>query len=179
MMPNLELRILKLRMHWKELILDANKRKLFFKDQFQNQYDEFFLQFLLSKIFEIINLINVNLPLTVLEEVNLYESNFNWLDDEMFELVLLHFKLIANNFKDGVVHLFGENLDGSIKFEDDVRVELFLDNFKLHQLYLETAAAKRKNPSQKSDHKYFKRILKLFYQWQMSLNIDLLSNELV
>lgn len=69
-MPNLELRILKLRLHWKELILDEKKRAAFFEDQFRNQYDEFFLQFLFSKIVEIINLINKYLPLTTLEQVN-------------------------------------------------------------------------------------------------------------
>ena len=76
-MPNLELRILKLRLHWKELILDEKKRKAFFEDQFRNQYDEFFLQFLLSKIVEIINLINKNLPTTTLEEVMIFRSEFD------------------------------------------------------------------------------------------------------
>lgn len=86
-MPNLELRILKLRLHWKELILDEKKRAAFFEDQFRNQYDEFFLQFLFSKIVEIINLINKYLPLTTLEQVNSLNKKQNHKEINRFELV--------------------------------------------------------------------------------------------
>jgi hypothetical protein len=85
-MPNLELRILKLRLHWKELILDEKKRAAFFEDQFRNQYDEFFLQFLFSKIVEIINLINKYLPLATLEQVNCLNKKQNRIVKKLINL---------------------------------------------------------------------------------------------
>ena len=173
-MPNLELRILKLRLHWKELILDEKKRAAFFEDQFRNQYDEFFLQFLFSKIVEIINLINKYLPLATLEQVNCLNKKHNLIVKQLI-IIWIVIKLTANNFKESLLHLFGENIENDLQLEDDVRVELFLDNFKLHQIYFE-GKTEKKCPG-KNGNKYLKKILKLFYQWQLSLNIDLWSND--
>jgi hypothetical protein len=66
---NFELKILKLRTTWNELILSKNKRDTFFQQQFQIQYDDKFLKFLLFKSIEIIESINAHLPMTKIEEV--------------------------------------------------------------------------------------------------------------
>jgi hypothetical protein len=66
---NFGLKILKLRTHWNELILNRSKRENFFKHQFQVQYDDTFLKFLYIKTNDIIEFINNYLPITQLEEV--------------------------------------------------------------------------------------------------------------
>ena len=67
---NFELKILKLRMQWNELILNKAKRNLFFEKQFHVQYDHEFLNFLFNKTLVIIEHINSYLPETQIDQVS-------------------------------------------------------------------------------------------------------------
>lgn len=64
-----ELKILKLRLQWNELILSKSKRSIFFEKQFHVQYDDEFLNFLFNKTLIIIETINNYLPLTQIDQV--------------------------------------------------------------------------------------------------------------
>lgn len=65
----MELKILKKRTHWNELILNKNQRDKYFKSEFISQYDSKFFDFLMIKSNEIIKIINSYLPQTTIDQV--------------------------------------------------------------------------------------------------------------
>lgn len=80
---------------------------------------------------------------------------------------------MKKNFQDSNLTLFGSNnLD--LELEDEIRIELFLDNLKLHQVYLETNNPnKLKYIKKLLTSKYLKKLLSLINQWE----VQFYSNE--
>lgn len=66
-----EFKILKKRSHWNELILDRNQRDIYFKNEFNIQYNNNFFAFLILKINEIITIFNSHLPNTIIDQVRI------------------------------------------------------------------------------------------------------------
>ena len=52
-----------------------------------------------------------------------------------------------------------------LDLEDDVRLELFVDNLKLHKIYLETLN-NNNNAKSKMHSKYLKKMLKILTRWE-------------
>jgi hypothetical protein len=137
-------KILKLRTTWNELILNRTKRENFFKTQFHLQYDDKFLKFLLVKSNDIIDFINAHLPMTQLERV------------------------IETDCENSYWQILLETKQVKLDLEDDVSLELFVDNLKLHGLYLQNMD----NTNAKRNEiysKYPKKILKILNQWEQRL----------
>lgn len=65
----MELKIIKKRTHWNELILNKNQRDRYFKTEFSFQYDNKFFAFLMIKTNEILKIINSYLPQTTIDQV--------------------------------------------------------------------------------------------------------------
>lgn len=65
----MELKILKKRTHWNELVLSKIQRDKYFKSEFNVQYDSKFFAFLMIKSNEIIKIINSYLPETIIDQV--------------------------------------------------------------------------------------------------------------
>ncbi|CAF0714453.1 unnamed protein product [Brachionus calyciflorus] len=144
-----EYKILKKRTHWNELILDRKQRELYFKTEFGNQYNKKFFGFLMLKASEIAKILNGHLPETIIDQV------------------------ICNNFKSPNSILFGiDNLN--VELEDEVRVELFLDNLKLHQMHLLTESQNCKDNIKKSVYmnQYLKKLVKLVINWENQISND-------
>ncbi len=137
------MKILTLRSEWNELILSKSKRDAFFETQFPQRYDAKFFDFLLLKVTLIIEVINQHLPATQLEAV--MRGDFKEFNTILFNMESLHF------------------LEG----EDEIRLELFIDNLKLHQIYIESQLDDM-NPNYSTD--YLKKIFKNLAEWQAHLN---------
>ncbi len=140
---SLEVKILTLRSEWNELILSKSKRETFFETQFPQRYDAKFFDFLLLKVNLIFEVINQNLPPTQLEEV------------------------MKRDFKEFNMTLFNTNELEFLDEEDEIRLELFIDNLKLHRIYLESQA---QNIDHKYSNEYLRKIYKNLEEWQASVN---------
>jgi hypothetical protein len=75
------------------------------------------------------------------------------------------------NFKKPFLTLFNTN-DLPQNLEDDVGVELFLDNLKLHKLNLDSSDKENGN-KHKNRHlcsRYLRKIVKIFVQWEQRIH---------
>lgn len=127
------------------------------------------MKFLLIKVNEIIETINSHLPPTQIEEVSLNIAD----DIRKLKLDFLTFlcKIMNSNFKQPFLILFNTN-DLQFELEEDVGVELFLDNLKLHKLNLESSDKENGN---KHKHKhlcsrYLRKIAKILVQWDQRIH---------
>ncbi|RNA28444.1 hypothetical protein BpHYR1_037625 [Brachionus plicatilis] len=139
----MELKILKKRTHWNELILSKSHRDKYFKDEFNMQYDSKFFAFLMLKVNEIIKIINSYLPLTAIDQV------------------------ISSGFTGSNLILFGID-EFKLELEDEVRLELFMDNLKLHHIHITSTQCD--NFKSSLLNRYLKKLIKLVVNWEYELN---------
>ena len=136
------MKILTLRSEWNELLLSKSKRDAFFESQFAQRYDNRFFDFLLAKVTSIFDVINEKLPITQLEEV--MRADFREFNMKMFNMQRL--ELVE---------------------EDEIRLELFMDNLRLHKIHLESQS---EDVDMVYSTEYMKKIYKNLAEWQARLN---------
>ena len=84
-----------------------------------------------------------------------------------------------NNFKKPFLTLFNTN-ELQLELEDDVGVELFFDNLKLHKLNLTTSDKKNDNKYKKRHlcSRYLRKIIKTFVQWEQRIHGNNINEQL-
>ncbi len=82
----------------------------------------------------------------------------------IFKCYDFYFELLKSDFQNSYQVLFNSN-DVQLELEDDVRLELFLDNLKLHKHYVETSESR----PELSCNKYLKKIVKILLEWEFKL----------
>ena len=75
---------------------------------------------------------------------------------------------MGKNFKGICKVLFDQNYV-EMELEDEVRFQLYVDHLKLHQLeIINSKNARQAEPV--SNHRYLKKLFKLFIQWRQELD---------